>query len=77
MQTETLLKELEQKGLISSEQNALISEYERTKPFSLNYELRTFLYLGITMLTGGLGVLIYQNIDSIGHGVIVAHSNLN
>ena len=72
MQTETLLKELQQKGLISGEQNALISEYEKTKPFSLNYELRTFLYLGITMLTGGLGVLIYQNIDSIGHGVIVA-----
>ena len=72
MQTETLLKELQQKGLISGEQNALISGYESTKAFSLHYELRTLLYLGITMLTGGLGVLIYQNIDSIGHGVIVA-----
>ena len=72
MQTENLLKELQQKGLISSEQNALISAYENTKAFSLHYELRTLLYLGITMLTGGSGALIYQNIDSIGHGVIVA-----
>ena len=44
MQTETLLKELQQKGLISGEQNALISGYESTKAFSLHYELRTLLY---------------------------------
>jgi hypothetical protein len=29
------------------------------------------LYLGITLLTGGLGVLLYQHVDDIGHGVIV------
>jgi hypothetical protein len=29
------------------------------------------LYLGISMLTSGLGILIYQNIDSIGHNVII------
>jgi Predicted membrane protein (DUF2157) len=72
MQTQTILQNLQEKGLISSEQSHVISEYEKTKPFSLFYELRTFLYLGITLLTGGLGVLIYQNIDTIGHGVIVA-----
>jgi Predicted membrane protein (DUF2157) len=72
MQTQTILQNLQEKGLISSEQSHVISEYKKTKPFSLFYELRTFLYLGITLLTGGLGVLIYQNIDTIGHGVIVA-----
>ncbi|PWK26756.1 putative membrane protein DUF2157 [Arcicella aurantiaca] len=72
MQTQTILHDLQQKGIISSEQSAVILEYEKQKPFSLHYELRTVLYLGITLLTGGLGVLIYQNLDTIGHGVIVA-----
>lgn len=72
MQTQTLLQNLQENGIISPEQSNVISEYEKNKPFSLHYELRTLLYVGITLLTGGLGVLIYQNLDSIGHGFIVA-----
>ena len=72
MQTQTLLQNLQEKGIISPEQSNVISEYEKTKPFSLHYELRTLLYLGITLLTGGLGVLVYQNLDTIGHEIIVA-----
>ena len=72
MQIQTLLQNLQEKEIISPEKSTAISEYEKTKPFSLHYELRTLLYLGITLLTGGLGVLIYQNLDTIGHGIIVA-----
>ena len=72
MKTQTLLQNLQQKDLILPEQSTIILEYENNKSFSLHYELRTLLYLGITLLTGGLGVLIYQNLDTIGHGVIVA-----
>jgi MFS family permease len=72
MKLENILNSLQEKNIISPEQNTLIAEHERTKPFSIHYELRTFLYLGITLFTGGLGVLIYQNIDTIGHTVIVA-----
>lgn len=71
MKTQTLLQNLQQKDLISPEQSTLILEYENDKSFSLHYELRTLLYLGITLLTSGLGVLVYQNLDTIGHGVIV------
>jgi Predicted membrane protein (DUF2157) len=71
MKVQTILQSLQEKGIISPEQSTVISEYEKTKPFSIHYELRTLLYLGITLFTGGLGVLIYQNIDTIGHGVIV------
>jgi uncharacterized membrane protein len=71
MNAQTLLNSLQEKNIITPEQNTLIAEYERTKPFSIHYELRTLLYLGITLFTGGLGILIYQNIDTIGHGVIV------
>jgi Predicted membrane protein (DUF2157) len=71
MNSENILQNLQEKGIISPEQSNVISEHEKTKPFSLHYELRTLLYLGITLLTGGLGVLIYQNLDTIGHEVIV------
>lgn len=67
----TILQDLQQKGIVSPEQSTIIAKYEETKPFSIHYELRTLLYLGITLFTGGLGVLIYQNIDTIGHGIIV------
>jgi hypothetical protein len=66
------LTELEAQNLLTPAQAATIAAAERTRPFSLHYELRLLLYLGTTLLAGGLGVLIYQNIDSIGHGVIIA-----
>ncbi len=72
MNAQTILQSLQEKGIISPEQSTIISEYEKTKHFSIHYELRTLLYLGITLFTSGLGILIYQNIDTIGHGVIVA-----
>lgn len=66
------LADLQARGLLPAEQAAAIAATERTQPFSLHYELRALLYLGITLLAGGLGVLVYQHIDSIGHGVIIA-----
>jgi hypothetical protein len=39
--------------------------------FSVHWELKTLLYLGVLMLSGGLGILIYKNIDTIGHTVIL------
>ncbi|MFD1469029.1 DUF2157 domain-containing protein [Hymenobacter caeli] len=67
-----LLADLEARGLLPPAQAAALAAYERQRPFSLHYELRALLYLGITLLSGGLGVLIYQNIERIGHGVVVA-----
>lgn len=69
--TPRLLAELEARGLLPPAQAAAILEDERTRPFSLHYELRALLYLGITLLVGGLGVLVYLYIDSIGHEVII------
>ncbi|UOQ71738.1 DUF2157 domain-containing protein [Hymenobacter cellulosilyticus] len=70
--TERILAALRAAHLVSAEQADAIGTYEREKPFSLYYELRTFLSLGVTLLSTGLGLLIYKNIDTIGHGVIVA-----
>ena len=66
-----LLKTLVEHAIIPDEQSDKIAAYEQTKPFSVHWELRTFLYVGITLLGAGLGVVIYQNIDSIGHNVLI------
>ena len=70
--TDHLLAQLVAEGLLPPAQAAAIAEDERTRPFSLHYELRALLYLGITLLTGGLGVLIYENRDSLGQEAITA-----
>lgn len=69
--TSRLLADLVADGHLPPAQAAAIEADERTQPFSLHYELRALLYLGITLLAGGVGVLVYQHIDSIGHGVII------
>lgn len=71
MDYKELLKTLVEKEVIPEEQAAKITAYEQTKPFSVHWELRTFLYAGITLLGAGLGVVIYENIDSIGHNVLI------
>lgn len=72
MKIDTILEHLAGSKVISSRQKERILAIEQNPLFSIHWELRTLLYLGITLLSGGLGTLIYQNIDSIGHSVIVA-----
>lgn len=60
------------KELISEQSFQKIKTTESSKLFSIHWELRTILYLGVLLLTGGLGILIYKNIDTIGHQVILA-----
>ena len=70
--TARLLADLAAAGLLPPAQTAAIAEAERTRPFSLHYELRALLYLGVVLLAGGLGVLIYENRASLGHSVLTA-----
>lgn len=67
----TLLERLRGNGLITTEQFDLMDSYLKQKPFSIYLELRVILFLGILMLTSGLGVIVYDNIDTIGHKVIL------
>jgi hypothetical protein len=60
-------RELLDKRLITPEQFTKIDLITSGKVVSVFYELRTLLYLGILLLTGGLGILIYQNIGDLGH----------
>ena len=56
-----------EKNYISEEQFVQIKAYRGLNIFSLHNELRLLLYLSVTLFTSGIGILIYQNIDSIGH----------
>jgi hypothetical protein len=67
-----LFERLQQEGLISDTALQKVKERAGSRLFSVHWELKTILYLGILLLTGGLGILIYKNIDTIGHQVILA-----
>jgi len=67
-----IFERLRQQEFITDAELEMIREKENKKVFSLHWELKTILYLGIVLLTTGLGILIYKNIDTIGHQVIVA-----
>lgn len=67
-----LFERLHQEGLISDLSFEKIQQRSISGLFSVHWELKTILYLGILLLTGGLGILIYKNIDTIGHQVILA-----
>ncbi|MFH7015336.1 DUF2157 domain-containing protein [Flavobacterium sp. FlaQc-47] len=65
-------KALFDKNLITEHQYQEIASYRNLNIFSLNAELKLFLYLSILLFTTGIGVLIYNNIDSIGHIAILS-----
>ncbi len=66
-----LSQKLLNQGLISQGAHTKLDAAEQQRVFSLHWELRTILYLGVLLLTGGLGVLVYKNIDTIGHTAIL------
>jgi hypothetical protein len=67
-----ILNNLKSAELITEEDRNRLKNAELNRPFSLHWELKTMLYLGVILLNVGLGYLIYQNIDTIGHVVIIA-----
>ena len=68
----SIFTKLHEERLIGDQSLERIKNAEKSKLFSIHWELRTVLYLGVLLLTGGLGILIYKNIDSIGHQVVLA-----
>ena len=66
-----LLQQLKEEGIIDAAAASEIENAASAKLFSLHWQLKTLLYLGVSLLSAGLGIYIYQNIDSIGHLTIV------
>ncbi len=67
-----LFEKLAEEGRLSPSSMEKIRAFSGNTLFSVHWELKTILYLGVLLLSGGLGILIYRNIDTIGHQAILA-----
>ena len=56
---------------ISNNQFEAIKAYRSLNIFSLHNELKFLIYVSMLMFTSGIGILIYQNIDTIGNTAIL------
>ncbi len=66
------LDELYKRKLISNEQFSSVKAWKSLGIFSLHHEILFLLYLSVLLFTTGVGIAIYDNIDSIGHMAILA-----
>lgn len=66
-----LFQKLHAAGLINDSSLQKVELAQDKQLFSLYWEIKTILYLGVLLLSGGIGILIYKNIDSIGHQAIL------
>lgn len=66
-----IFHQLHTEGLITDETLDKIKTGEANRPISLTRELKALMYAGVLLLTTGLGIIVYKNLDSIGHLAIV------
>jgi hypothetical protein len=66
-----LFDKLFEDGLIDEESLHKIKTENEQRPFSLHWELKILLYAGILMFSAGVGMFIYENINTIGHLTII------
>jgi len=69
---EVIAEKLLNEQLISEKEFVDIKAYESLKIFSLHDELLFLMYLAVLLFSAGAGILIYKNIDTIGHTAILA-----
>ncbi len=72
MKSQKIIEQLHKENLLSSEEHQKLAHHYNTKLFSIHWELKTILYLGVMLLSTGVGILIYLNIDTIGHTAILS-----
>ena len=65
-------KHLHTEGLLSDESFNKLNQPQKRPDLSIHWEVRTLLYTGVVLLTGGLGLAVYENIDTIGHAAVLA-----
>lgn len=65
------LEALVRDGFITSDDETKVNNWFKERPFSLHWELRIILYLGVVLFATGAGMLIYEHIDTIGHTVLI------
>jgi hypothetical protein len=63
-----IFEKLHTQNFISQEE---LDKINQQQPVSVHWDIRSLLYLGILLVTTALGILVYKNIDTIGHTTIV------
>lgn len=66
-----IYKKLHAEGYISDASLNKLQQKHLHQLFSVHWELKTLLYVGVMLLSGGLSTLIYKNIDTIGHQAVL------
>jgi hypothetical protein len=70
--SEILLQKLHQKEFLNDKDLEEIALYQKKGIFSLRSELLLMIYFSVILFTSGIGVIVYNNIDSIGHLAILS-----
>ena len=70
--SELQLQKLHQMEFLNDKDLKKISNYQKKGIFSLRSELLIMIYFSILLFTSGIGVIVYNNIDSIGHSAILS-----
>lgn len=65
-----LFEKLFRQNLITEEEFEKLNLFQQ-QPVSVHWDLRTLLYIGILLCTTAFGILIYENIETIGHSIII------
>jgi len=60
------IPELAAGGILPAEKTPLLLRVARGELLSVHGELRALLYVGVLMITGGVGLLVKENLDRIG-----------
>ena len=66
-----LFEKLHTEGFIPDAALEKVKATQKARLFSLHWEITTILYLGVLLLTAGLGILVYKNINTIGHQAVL------
>lgn len=67
-----LAQSLLRQNFITERQFSAIEDFHHKDFFSVRTELLSLMYIAVLMIASASGVLIYQNIDSVGHMVLIA-----
>ncbi len=67
----SLLKEMHQAGTLSSEQLGVLTALHRKKRYSIHQELRAAIYVGVLLITAGVGLTIRQYFAQLGDIAII------
>lgn len=66
------LENLRERGLLEEDAFEKLQQIENKTLFSVYFELRTLLYVGVLLLSTGVGILVYNNIGQLGHYISLA-----